>query len=272
MIDFDNIDTIPNSIIALINKKRELIRSELLLDIKRTLAGHQWKGGTVSIENYNKLLKIVIDLLKNEKILGFHCTKHINPRELLKTGLNKLNPREYEIWMKKFLKSKLNDEKTIKEIDNCFAKFNEHNEYKHRENMIWFLINRSLVHDSGCKYFFKYYGGEVIKRLAYPIKDTVFPILIQTGIPTVVEFEFEFKELTVYHQHNLVNSLIKSKIFEKSYTYYNEMQTEGYVTRDIKPQDIVEVYFDSDITRLKNIVISSKLPSKSGFGASLTGN
>jgi len=259
MIDFDNIDSIPNSIIALINKDRELVRNELLLDNKRILAGHQWKGGTVYTGNYNELFNTIMALLKNEKILGFHCTKQINPRELLKTGLNKLNPIEYEIWIKKFLKSRLSDEKTIIEIDNCFAKYNEHDEFKHRENMIWFVINKSLVHDSGCKYFFKYYGGEVIRRLAYPIKDTVFPILIQTGIPTVVAFEFEFKELADYHQYNLVKSLIKSKIFEKSYKYYNEMQAEGYVKRDIRPQEIVEVYFDSDMTRLKNTVANSKL-------------
>ena len=122
MIDFDQIDTIPNSIISLLDKKRDLIREELVLDTKRTLAGHQWNGGFVATENYDETFEIIKEFLRNEKILGFHCTKLINPKEILTTGLKKLNPQEYENWMKTFLQTKLQDKQTIKKIDNLILK------------------------------------------------------------------------------------------------------------------------------------------------------
>ena len=75
--------------------------------------------------------------------------------------------------MKQFLTDKLSDKKIIEEIDRCFKEYDNNGKYEHRENMIWFLINKSLVHDSGCKYFFKYFGGEVIRRVAYPLKKCV---------------------------------------------------------------------------------------------------
>lgn len=254
MIDFDQIDTIPSSIISLLDKQGDLIREELVLETKRALAGHQWKGGTVTTDFYVESFDKITELLYNEKILGFHCTKLINPNEILTTGLKKLNPKEYENWMKKFLKGKLRDKKTIEKIEKCFAEYDGNGEYEHRENMIWFVINKSLVYDSDCKYFFKYYGGEVIRRVAYPIKDIVFPILIQTGIPTVVAFEFRFNELPDYQQHNLVKSLIESKVFEKSYKYYRNMEAEGYIERDIEPQEIIKVFQDNDVKKLKNTV------------------
>ncbi|MBE9467082.1 MAG: hypothetical protein IMY72_02030 [Bacteroidetes bacterium] len=87
MIDFDQIDTIPSPIISLLDKKRDLIREELVLDTKRALAGHQWKGGIVTTKNYDETFEIIKEILSNEKILGFHCTKLINPNEILTTGL-----------------------------------------------------------------------------------------------------------------------------------------------------------------------------------------
>ena len=254
MIDFDQIETIPSSIISLLDKNRDLIRDELVLDTKRAIAGHQWEGGTVSKDNYNKVFQKITEQLSNKKIIGFHCTKLINPDEIITTGLKRLNSKEYELRMKKFLKEKIKDKKTIREIDKCFAEYNNNGNYKHRENMIWFVINKSLVHDSGCKYFFKYYGGEVIRRAAYSIKDVVFPILIQSGIPTVVAFEFDFKELADYHQDNLIKTLIESKVFEKSYKYYRDMEAEGYIERDINSQEIIQVFYDNDVKKLKNTV------------------
>lgn len=254
MIDFDQIETIPNSIISLLDKKRDLIREELVLDTERTLAGHQWKGGAVTTNIYDESFAKITELLYGEKIVGYHCTKLIKPNEILATGLKKLNPKGYENWVKKFLKGKLQDRNIIKKIDECFAEYNENGEYEHRENMIWFVINKSLVNDSGYKYFFKYYGGEVIGRAAYSIKDIVFPILIQAGTPTVVAFEFRFNELPDYQQHNLVKSLIESKVFEKSYKNYRNMEAEGYIKRDIEPEEIIQVFQDNDVEKLKNTV------------------
>jgi|GEM_PF-1114031 len=257
MIDFDQIETIPNSIISLLDKKRDLIKEELVLDTKRALAGHQWKSGAVTTDIYDESFAQITELLYDEKIVGFHCTKLLKPNEILATGLKKLDPKEYENWMKFFLKGKLPDKKTIKKIDKCFAEYDENGEYEHRENMIWFVINKSLVYDSGCKYFFKYYGGEVIRRVAYSIKDIVFPILIQAGIPTVVAFEFMFNELPDYQQHNLVKSLIESKVFEKSYKFYRNMEAEGYIERDIQPEEIIQVFQDNDVEKLKNTVANT---------------
>ena len=256
MIDFDNIDTIPNSIISLLRKNRNLIRDELMLDTKRVIAGHQWDGGIVTKENYEETCACIKDILCCEKIVGFHCTKLINPNGLYDNGLKKLRPGEYEIWMKQFLKDKLPEKKLIHEIEARFAEYDDNGEYEHRKNMIWFVINKSLVYDSGCKYFFKYFGGEVIRRVAYPLKEVVFPILIENGVPTVVAFEFGFNELPDYQQYNLVNALIESQVFEKSYRYYNEMRAEGYITRDVKPDEIVQIYSDNDIKKLKNAVVT----------------
>lgn len=257
MIDFDDIDTVPSSITSLLYKKRDLIREELLLETKKSLAGHQWKGGTVTTAIYKESFDKITELLYNEKIIGFHCTKLIKPNEIFTTCLKKLNPREYENWMKQFLKEKLPNKKTIAKIDKYFAEYNGNGEYEHRENMIWFVINKSLIYDSGCKDFFKYFGGEVMRRVAYPIKDIVYPILIQSGIPTVVAFEFKFNELPNDQQHNLVKSFIESKVFEKSHKYYRNMEVEGYIKRDVKPEEIVQVFQDIDVEKLKQTVINA---------------
>src|SRR5690625_175257 len=227
MIDFDQVDTIPGSIISLLDNKRDLIRKELVLETKRNLEGHQWKGGNVTTDIYDESFNKITELLYNEKIIGFHCTKLINPDKIFTTGLKKLNPEEYENWIIKNLEGKLLDKKMIVKIDKCFAEYKENGDYKYRENMIWFVINKSLIYDSGCNYFFKYYGGEVIRRVVDPIKDIVYPILVRIGIPTVVAFEFKFNELAEGHQHYLIKSFIESKVFENSYKFYRNMKAEG---------------------------------------------
>lgn len=258
MIDFDQSDTIPNSIISLLDKKRELIRNELILQTQRDIAGHQWDGEVVVKENYDETFEKIMELLCNEKVLGYHCTKLISPEEILKTGLKKLNPQEYKNWMKNFLITNVQDENAINIIDRFFAEYLKDDEFEHRGNMIWFYINKCLVHSSGSNDFFKYYGGEAIRRVTYPIRDVILPILIHTGTPTVVAFKFDFKELTDYHQDNIIDSLIRSKVFEKSNKYYKKMESEGYVNRDIQPQEVIQLIYDNNVSKLRNILSKKK--------------
>jgi len=256
MIDFDNLNTIPNSILSLIIEKKELIKEELLLESEMHITGNKWKGSHVSKNNYTECFHKIKGLIQKEKILGFHCTKQTNPNELHKTGLNQFNHIDYEIWLKKFLRNKISDKRTIKEIEKCFISYKEASEYDHRENKLWFVINKSLIYESGCKYFFKYYGGETIRRIMYSFKDVVFPILIQTGIPTVVAFEFKFIELDEYHQDNLVKTFIESKTLDNSYKYYTKMRAEGFIKRNIKPKEIINIFYNNDVEELKNAVVN----------------
>ena len=48
--------------------------------------------------------------------------------------------------------------------------------------------------------------------------------------------------------------MIESKVFEKSYKYYRNMEAEGYIKRDIKPGEVIQVFYDDDVKKLKKTV------------------
>ena len=71
------------------------------------LAGHKWQGGLISIECFQSCCEEILSYLNDKFIIGFHCTKLINPLEIKKTGLLRLNPADYEEKMKAFLKANI---------------------------------------------------------------------------------------------------------------------------------------------------------------------
>lgn len=251
MIDFENINTIPKSIISIIEENKLEIRKELLKETERDLAGHKWQGGSISIECFKSCCEEILLHLNDKLIIGFHCTKLINPLEIRKTGLLRLNPADYEEKMKAFLKANISNHRNLISVEKNFMSFKEINGYEHRENMIWFLLTKSLVHSSGCNDFLNYYGGETITRIQISEENLVFPILLRTGFPTVVSFKFKFNEIPLYQRNSIVRNFIKSLVQDKSYHYYEKFEAEAHLKRDIKPEEILEIYCDKNLKRLK---------------------
>lgn len=253
MIDFDDINTIPKSIISVIDKNKLQIREELLKENKRALAGHKWEGGSISTECFQATCDKVLKRLDDELIIGFHCTKLINPMGIKTTGLLRLNPLEYERKFKSFFKVNLSQEH-YSLVERNFDEFNKINGYESRNNMVWFLLTKSLINNKNCHDFINYYGGETITRIQISMEDIIFPLLERTGFSTVVSFVFKFNEIHLYFRESIVRNLIKSLIRKKTDHYFEKFEAEAFLKRDIKPEEILEIYYDRDLNRLKKSV------------------
>ncbi len=250
MIDFDNAETIPDSIKTLIKRNQKFIENELIFENRKALEGHKWSGGIITKNCFVDTAVYIRELLSYEQLIGFHCTKLIEPRNIYESGLKKLCMTEYEQRVMQFLREKLQDNKLISEISYSFSKLASNGGYDNRKNMIYFLINKSLIYDYGTIDFFKYFGGEIIRQITYNMKEIVYPILRRNGVPSVVSFEFSFTELPNCRQDNLIGALIKSQVLGM------KMDVEGFIERNIEPKEIIKVYSNRNITKLQNSVAS----------------
>jgi hypothetical protein len=252
MVDLEK--EIPKEIQDLILKKKKYIKEEIRISNERIILGSQWTEGSFEMSCFNKTCKD-LRLILNEKIFkGYHCTKLLEISAVSKNGLRVLEKTEYKKYMLSFFESKIQDHILLKKIKKCFEKFDENGCYSNRENMIWFLIVRSGIYDSGCNDFFKFFGGEAVRKILYEIKDDTYPYLEESGIPAVITFSFKFKEIASFQQDQLVKQLIYSQVFTSEDEEYSGFSLEGYIKREIKPNEILQIISNPNVNELKDLV------------------
>lgn len=172
-------------------------------------------------------------LLEDEEIRAYHCTRCEN--ESLKEGIKILNAKEHiELCIDKIRKYTSID--IIEQIEKTTKNYDSEGYFKNRENMIWFVLSKEMTRNTGCINFYKYFGGEVLRRITYDFREDILPILSKIGSPKVIEFNVPITNIQRFSRSNLIDSFIQYSFNREKYIF----QCESFIRYDISREDIVK--------------------------------
>ena len=241
MIELDQVDTWPVQILKILENKAYYIKDEKERE-EQSLCDGSYILNPVYCRVYDESVEDLKNILIKHKIRGYHCTKIINWNGIQRKGLTVLRPQEFQSTLIDELKSIGIDRVILEKIKDSFATFEKNRSCVGREGLLWFVLTKELIEYKGCEEFFKFFGGEVTRRAAWPVKDIVYPILQKIGIPTVIECSLNISDSMDFQVINIckemINYGIQKFVFKNGYS----LQCEMCVKHDIIPNDIIKIW------------------------------
>ncbi len=239
MIDFENEKTWPSDICDLIFSNVDIIKKEKDAKEKHNL---RECNHLCSIETpiLSSTLNILERTLSKYEIKATHCTKLIDFDSILYGGLKLLTKETILTEILRTL-SPLLPPKDISEIINLFDNYENDKGFENRQNMIWFVLTEDFSNDIGCQDLFKYYGGEVTRRILYSKKDKYYPLLEKLGKPCIVQCKIPIKKVAPFQLSNIANELVDygiNKIINNSIVY---IKAECNIQSTVIPSDIIAI-------------------------------
>ena len=134
--------------------------------------------------------------LKQQRILGYHCTREPFAGFYQELGLRLTNVRHHQT---EFLDSFCNwfSPKEITQIEEAWLKYFDKEEKRNdRENQIWACLTRPNPPHDGTENLFQYFGGEVIFMPLMKML-VILDKLTKIGCPVIVEIELPANELHI---------------------------------------------------------------------------
>lgn len=252
MIDFDNFNSLPIEVIDLLNNNKISIQHERSQYAERCIAGSLWEFEEVKTEVFDQCKKEILSILEKYDIIGYHCTRLLNPNEIYNSGLKLLDPKEYVLRIKSLLIPKIKSKILKNNIIDILNKSLSSGFFNNREKMIWFLINKKLIHSS-CDDFLQFWGGESLWNLMSP-KREVYDILETLGTPSVIKVKVGFNDIASFQKSTLVMELIDEYCYPIDHKFYRKMRCEGFVKCDITKDKILEIVSKDNIEVLKRTI------------------
>jgi len=233
MIKLETVRDFPIEVQQLIEYKIHDLKIENV-QVKNYLRSERryWCGFDTPVKD--SLRSELKQLLINESFECYHCTKVINPNEIVLNGLHVLKTSDLKNRVLKTIGPYINDNQR-KYFIECFDSYVD-GSLGIREKMIWFVPNLKEVDDQGCELFFEYYGGEITRRLLYDRKDEFYPILKQLGSPIIVQCSVRFSELSQNHFLNFINSFLDMVIRNT-----DNIGWEFYLEGNLLPDKIIRI-------------------------------
>lgn len=242
MIDLANIETWPPRILVILKERANDLKAEKVKERRKLCDGSYltWKAPWCPL--FDSTVEEVRSLIINREIRAFHCTRLVNWDDIRKYGLRTLNPEFItELVVKEFSKMRLNRD-LLESIQLSFKEFKREKGFNNRQNMLWFVLTKKMTEESGCYELFKYFGGEVTRRVLEKFADRVFPILASIGKPSVVECQIKIIEGADYQIDNLVKEIIKYGIKRNSDNRDYLPFAEMYIQSNVKVKNILNIW------------------------------
>lgn len=181
--------------------------------------------------------------IRENHIVGYHCTKEPSRGYFLENGLRILDREAHQ---REFLATHGNlfSEMELEAIQSAWASYFPGMQDSARNGILWFCLSPYLVVNDGTAYFFEYYGGEAV-HMPLDNMPEIMNKLRTLGLAVVVEVRIDPNELhalgdfplalnALSHYHRLANPL--------AYIH----SREGYLNRDVRPDEIVRVVLKND--------------------------
>lgn len=203
------------------------------------------------IENWPPSLKNAYNLEDREGIFesligkslkAWHCTKLVTPDMVIENGLKTLSPEMYE----EIIMSELQKHLSSIDFDNYLKAhkvFIAKGYYENRQKMIWFILNKemSFHENGGCHDFFKFYGGEVTRRIVEFRMPHLMNTLQKLGKAYLVEFEIGFDELPEHRKSFVTQHFLEWKRRKEILEIEPIFESEAYVDFDIPKEKILNL-------------------------------
>ncbi|HST22189.1 MAG TPA: hypothetical protein VLR90_13780 [Blastocatellia bacterium] len=201
----------------------------------------QWIDRVYKTPAVQELGELLVESCYESGLIGYHCTKEKHLGYFLQRGLElTYAQRRIDSFLAEY-----GDRFTPSKLDEIKLKFEEwQNLEDHmagREGKIWFCLTRRPVISDGTKWFFKYYGGEIIYWPFVEIDHEVESVLAQIGSPVVIELQLDTSQLEFFGDHNLAKSMLS--YFGKTVNpLFNLQDIEGFAKCNLSPEQIVRVH------------------------------
>lgn len=194
----------------------------------------------VAMPTYNRVKAELEEFLLGSTALAWHCTKLIDPDRFKNIGIQPFKVEYIKNIIGSDLKSYLglNDQKKI------LRKIKEYEEdgfFESRENQIWFLLNKEMRSDSGCREFFEFFGGEALRRVIESELPEYCPVFQSIGNPFMVEFQVELSRIGSGQLSNLAKVLIDYGVNSFTGERIPFVEAEGNINDSISPNDILNL-------------------------------
>ncbi|WP_100629842.1 hypothetical protein [Algoriphagus formosus] len=205
-IDFGIIETWPDNLKRLVFDFSEEISSEKKADWENILAGKAHYN-IIPMPTFDRVKSEIEELLIGSSALAWHCTKLVNPERIRSEGLRPFSVK----LIKELIKFDLSHIFSVKEQDLILKKIDKHNRsglFDGRSNQLWFLLNREMWSDIGCREFFDFFGGEALRKVIESELPEYLPFLKKVGEPYLLEFPVKLKHIASYQISHLTDELI----------------------------------------------------------------
>jgi hypothetical protein len=239
-IDFGRIETWPERLKQLVFHNSEKISVEKKADFDNILAGKAHYH-SVSMPTYDSAKSKIEELLLDSSALAWHCTNLINPEKIKTNGLHPLSVALIKDLIQTEMVNIL-DQKDQEIIIKKIKEYERDDFFGSRENQLWFLLNKEMWSDTGCKEFFSFFGGEAMRRIIENDLPRYKSVFQSVGKPYLIEFHVELNQIESYQLSNLADQLINFGIDSLNTEKTPFIYAEGKITKTIVPDRILKIY------------------------------
>jgi hypothetical protein len=173
--------------------------------------------------------------------LAWHCTKLINPEKIKSNGLQLFSVALIKDLIQTEMGNIL-DQKDQEIIIKKIKNYERDDFFGSRENQLWFLLNKEMWSDTGCKEFFSFFGGEAMRRIIENDVPRYKSVFQSVGKPYLIEFHVELNQIESYQLSNLADQLINFGIDSLNSEKTPFIYAEGKITKTIAPDRILNIY------------------------------
>ena len=239
MINFIDKKTWPSHIYDVIYNNRLEIEKELEQENKIIISGDNYIKA-IEKPKYNWTLEYLIKNIRKYDACVWHCTKLIEKEIIFNEGLKPLK-KEYIKEVIDNLKRNGESEKVLYEVRKKAKEFEEAKGFSNRESMIWFVFTEDMTNTIGCEGFFRYYGGEVTRRILGGDEEFFFPILEKIGTPYIIKCKIAIGDIAEYQISALAKSLIGYILAAERKECDYAFEAECYIRTKVEPENIIEI-------------------------------
>ncbi|MDI1324867.1 MAG: hypothetical protein PSV36_19140 [Algoriphagus sp.] len=238
-IDFGEIETWPDKLQRLVFDYSEKISKEKKADWENIRSGKAHYH-FVAMPTYDRVKSELEEFLFQSSALAWHCTKLINPERIKTNGLMLFSVA----LLKETIQSDMGNILSKKDQGKIIIKIDEYERdgfFENRENQLWFLLNKEMWSDTGCREFFEFFGGEALRRVIESELPEYYPIFQRVGNPYLVEFPVQLSQIESFQRSNLADELINYGIHSTTGERNPYIEAEGNVSDSISPIDILDL-------------------------------
>jgi hypothetical protein len=237
ILDLDSLETLPTEALEVLSSTAAEIREEILEDNEHS---RTWEGklNPLPMYAYNRAKYSLARSLKGWRIRGHHCTKELHEGKIQDGGLRALDAQLHINEFLEYLSRSPDFCNYLEEFKSVLLPWLQDSQIRNRQNQIWFCLNKSLVIDNGCQYFFKYYGGEIVYWPIVDYNERLSSILTQIGQPIVVTATFPISDMHIANIDSISESIIRRYIWETVDPEFRLQDLETFLTRNVRRAEI----------------------------------
>lgn len=226
LLRIDSYDDWPSSITRRLETHQGMLLSSEFME--NLISSQPFRGIAEDLERF----------IRENRVVGYHCTKEAEPGFFEKNGLRVLNRKQHQT---EFLVqySHLFSPEELTQIQQDWEDYFPGPQDSGRNGLVWFCLAPDQVVGHGTGRLFRYFGGEAIympltrrPSIAAKLEAIGNPVIVEASIDpnelhTFCELPFALNALSLFHRTKNPEAYIHSR--------------EGFLERNVSPDEVLQV-------------------------------